>query len=87
MDPTEDIVRQAVRALYSWDAAQQAEANRWLSEFQNSEQAWQTACALVNPNEPSEIQIFAAGLLSRKVRAEWSRTDPALRAVLRRRFR
>jgi hypothetical protein len=82
MTSSADSVRQAVLALYRGDQAQQGIANSWLIAFQQSPEAWQTAHALVNKDEPPEIQFFAASLLVRKVRAEFYSTDPALQCQL-----
>ena len=60
MSSTADSVRQAILALYRGDQTQQAIANSWLIEFQQSQEAWQTALALLNKDEPPEIQFFAA---------------------------
>ena len=69
-----DSVRAAVVALYRGDP----QANSYLTSFQNTPEAWHVALALITPNEPPEVQFFAASLLVRKVRAEWHSTDPAL---------
>lgn len=81
-----ESVRQAVLALYRGNLAQQADANTWLTDFQKSTEAWQTAHELLQQTEPQEIQFFAASLLIRKVRSEWARTDPALQQQLQTAF-
>lgn len=86
MASSADSVRQAVLALYRGDPNQAQQANSWLIQFQQSPEAWQTGHALVNADEPPEIQFFAASLLVRKVRAEWHSTDPALQSQLQAAF-
>jgi len=86
MASSADSVRQAVMALYKGDPNQAQKANSWLIEFQQSPEAWQTGYALVNTEEPPEIQFFAASLLVRKVRAEWHSTDPGLQCQLQAAF-
>ena len=80
-------LRQAVQSLYSWDPAQQAQANSWLNEFQATEGAWKAAGAVFQESEPHEVQFFAASLLLRKARTEWGQTDLAARVELRQMFR
>jgi hypothetical protein len=86
MASSADSVRQAVLALYRGDPNQAQEANSWLITFQQSPEAWQTGHALVNTDEPPEIQFFAASLLVRKVRAEWHSTGPGLQCQLQAAF-
>lgn len=82
MDTHEQVIA-AVRALYhAPDLAQKAQANQWLTSFQHSEEAWQVPFGLLTPAQPDEVQFFAATLLVRKVKSEWSKLDAGNRQGL-----
>jgi transportin-3 len=71
-------VSAAVHALYgAHDPSQQQQANQWLLSFQKSEQAWRVPFVLLVPEQPDEVQFFAATLLIQKVRTEWVKLDQA----------
>lgn len=83
MSSTAEQVVAAVRVLYGpHNAAQQAQANAWLTAFQHSPEAWQVPFALLAPGHPGEVQFFGATLLVRKVRSEWSKLDVGSRQGL-----
>ncbi|GAB4818769.1 hypothetical protein N2152v2_005815 [Parachlorella kessleri] len=82
MAEAEQTVKQAVYALYSADAVQQAQANQWLTAFQQSNEAWQVSFRLISRDQPQELLFFAATLLVRKVKADWGRLEPPLRQEL-----
>lgn len=83
MASLQEQVSAAVRALYgAQDAAQQQMANQWLIDFQQSEQAWHIPFVLLVPEQPDEVQFFAATLLVRKIRMEWVKLDQASRQEL-----
>eukprot|EP00887_Chlorella_sp_A99_P002079 scaffold21.g2079.t1 len=79
---TSVAVAAAVATLYSGDAAQQAQANAWLTGWQQSQDAWAAAFALLAAEQPHEVQFFAAAALVRKVRAEWSKLETGQRQPL-----
>jgi hypothetical protein len=73
----------ALHALYhANDTTQQAQANDWLTSFQRSDAAWQVPFVLLVPQQPDEVQFFAATLLVRKVRSEWTKLDAPSRQGL-----
>jgi hypothetical protein len=78
----------AVRALYgAHNPAQQAQANAWLTAFQHSQEAWQVPLVLLAPEQPEDVQFFAATVLVRKVRTEWSKLDADSRQSLQQAIR
>lgn len=79
---TEQSVRQAVYALYSSDAVQQAQANQFLTNFQQSHEAWHVSFRLLAPDQPQELLFFAATLLVRKVKSDWGKLQPGQRQEL-----
>ena len=82
MAEAEQTVKQAVYALYSADAVQQAQANQWLTAFQQSNEAWHVSFRLISSDQPQELLFFAATLLVRKVKADWGKLEPLLRQEL-----
>ena len=82
MGSSPEQVVAAVQALYSSQPDQQAHANAWLTSFQRSHEAWQVALHLLAPQQPQEVQFFAATLLVRKVRADWSKLEASTRQGL-----
>lgn len=81
-EEAEHAVRQAVYALYTGGAGQQAQANQWLTAFQQSQDAWQVAFRLIAPDQAQEVLFFAAALLVRKVKADWGKLQPSQRQEL-----
>ena len=80
---TPEQVVAAVHALYHGaNLTQQAQANHWLTAFQQSAEAWQVPFALLVPEQPEEVQFFAATLLVRKVRTDWSKLEAGSRQGL-----
>ncbi len=75
-------MKQAVYALYSSDAVQQAQANQWLTSFQHTHDAWHVSFRLVAPDQPQELLFFAVTLLVRKVKADWGKLEPQTRQEL-----
>ena len=72
----------AVQALYGGAPVAQAQANQWLTSFQQSPEAWHVPFVLLAPEQPEEVQFFAATLLVRKVRSEWTKLDAGSRQGL-----
>ena len=80
---TPEQVVAAVHALYHGaNLTQKAQANHWLTAFQQSTEAWQVPFALLVPEQPEEVQFFAATLLVRKVRTDWCKLDAGSRQGL-----
>ena len=77
-----DALKQAVTALYSGDWAQQTQANAWLASWQQSQEAWAAAFALLAVDQPQDLQFFAATVLARKVKAEWPKLEVGHRQSL-----
>lgn len=84
---TEQALKQAVLALYSADANQQAQANTWLNAFQQRHEAWQVSFSLIAADQPQEMLFFAVTLLVRKVKADWGKLDAQTKQELHRAVR
>ncbi|CAH2012321.1 unnamed protein product [Acanthoscelides obtectus] len=67
----ENLVK-AVTLFYRSEAHQQAEAHQWLTEAQNSPQAWSFVWELLSPLKSSEVQFFAATTLHTKLMKHWN---------------
>ncbi|RZC40401.1 importin-13, partial [Asbolus verrucosus] len=72
MEYTTDNLEKAVTLFYRTEAGQQAEAHQWLTEAQNSPQAWSFVWELLSPHRNSEVQFFAATTLHTKLLKHWN---------------
>jgi hypothetical protein len=66
-------VAQAVQVLnHDVQSCNRVAANQWLVQFQQSDSAWEAATSILNSDlpYPLEVQLFAAQILKRKVRAQ-----------------
>ncbi|KAF5307676.1 hypothetical protein FQR65_LT06731 [Abscondita terminalis] len=72
MDYSVENLEKAVTLFYKTEAGQQAEAHQWLTEAQNSPQAWSFVWELLDPRRSSEIQFFAATTLHTKLLKCWN---------------
>lgn len=72
MEYTAENLEKAVSVFYRTEAVQQAEAHQWLSEAQNSPQAWSFVWDLLHPQRSSEVQFFAATTLHTKLLKYWN---------------
>ncbi|KAB0794665.1 hypothetical protein PPYR_11504 [Photinus pyralis] len=72
MDYSVENLERAVTLFYKTEAGQQAEAHRWLTEAQNSPQAWSFVWELLDLRRSSEVQFFAATTLHTKLMKCWS---------------
>ncbi|KAA6422701.1 MAG: hypothetical protein FRX49_07236 [Trebouxia sp. A1-2] len=68
-------VQSAIQALYGTDEGQRQAANIWLTEFANSDQAWESL-QLLHPNLAPEVQFFSVNLLLSKVKHAWRKLQP-----------
>ena len=71
-------VQSAVNALYGTDQGQRQAANIWLTEFANSDQAWESLQLLHGDLSP-EVQFFSVNLILNKVRHSWRKLQPDAR--------
>lgn len=72
MEYSVENLEKAVTLFYKTEAGQQAEAHQWLTEAQNSPQAWSFVWELLDPRRSSEIQFFAATTLHTKLLKCWN---------------
>ncbi|KAJ8920238.1 hypothetical protein NQ315_011899 [Exocentrus adspersus] len=73
MEYTSDNLEKVVTLFYRSEAQQQqAEAHQWLTEAQNSPQAWSFVWELLSPQKSSEVQFFAATTLHTKLMKHWN---------------
>ncbi|EFA09709.1 importin-13 [Tribolium castaneum] len=72
MEYTAENLEKAVTLFYRTEAGQQAEAHQWLTEAQNSPQAWSFVWELLSPHRNSEVQFFAATTLHTKLMKHWN---------------
>ncbi|KAJ3642174.1 hypothetical protein Zmor_024983 [Zophobas morio] len=72
MEYTTENLEKAVTLFYRTEAGQQAEAHHWLTEAQNSPQAWSFVWELLSPHRNSEVQFFAATTLHTKLMKHWN---------------
>lgn len=72
MEYTAENLEKAVSVFYRSEGIQQAEAHQWLSEAQNSPQAWSFVWDLLHPQRSSEVQFFAATTLHTKLLKYWN---------------
>ncbi|XP_018575465.1 importin-13 [Anoplophora glabripennis] len=73
MEYTANNLEEAVTLFYRTEAhQQQAEAHQWLTEAQNSPQAWSFVWELLSPQRSSEVQFFAATTLHTKLMKHWN---------------
>ncbi|KAF5269678.1 hypothetical protein FQA39_LY08601 [Lamprigera yunnana] len=72
MEYTVENLEKAVMLFYKTETGQQAEAHQWLTEAQNSPQAWSFVWELLDPRRSSEIQFFAATTLHTKLLKCWN---------------
>ncbi|KAG5892535.1 hypothetical protein JTB14_011124 [Gonioctena quinquepunctata] len=72
MDYTTDNLEKAVTLFYRTEAQQQAEAHQWLTQAQNSPEAWRFVWELLSPHRSSEVQFFAATTLHTKLMKHWN---------------
>lgn len=73
-----ELVVQLVDTLYnSKNPADQADANRRLTELQSSDKAWQICWPLLDPNQfwSVEVHFFAANTLVSKINQCWSQQN------------
>lgn len=78
--PSAFQVSQAILALYGTDAQQQAAANTFLNQLAASEAAWSPCLTVLEASFPAEVQFFCVNILLNKVRNEWARVNPELKA-------
>lgn len=71
-------VQSAVNALYGTDQGQRQAANIWLTEFANSDHAWESLQLLHGELAP-EVQFFSVNLILNKVRHSWRKLQPDAR--------
>ena len=71
-------VQSAIQALYGTDEGQRQAANIWLTEFANSDQAWESLQLLHGDLAP-EVQFFSVNLLLSKVKHAWRKLQPDAR--------
>lgn len=57
MEYTAENLEKAVTLFYRTEAGQQAEAHQWLTEAQNSAQAWSFVWELLSPHRVSFIIV------------------------------
>ncbi|KAF2883130.1 hypothetical protein ILUMI_23047 [Ignelater luminosus] len=72
MEYTVENLEKVVTLFYKSEAVQQAEAHQWLTEAQNSPQAWSFVWELLDPQRSSEVQFFAATTLHTKLLKHWN---------------
>lgn len=60
MEYTSENLEKAVNLFYRSDAGQQAEAHQWLTEAQNSPQAWSFVWELLSPHRVSIYLLIVA---------------------------
>ena len=70
LNPAQQVAA-AFAALSSGDAPQREAANAWLSEFANTDAAWEAAVDLLDPAQTAELQFFGANMVLMKVRSSW----------------
>ena len=67
-------IQNAIQALYGQDPASRQAANLWLSEFANSEQAWD-CLQLLQPGVAPDVQFFSINLIFSKVQRSWRKLE------------
>ncbi|KAK5644398.1 hypothetical protein RI129_005698 [Pyrocoelia pectoralis] len=72
MEYSVENLEKAVTLFYKTEAGQQAEAHQWLTEAQNSRQAWSFVWELLDLRRSSEVQFFAATTLHTKLMKCWT---------------
>jgi hypothetical protein len=72
MEYTTENLEKAVTLFYRSEAGQQAEAHQWLTEAQNSTQAWSFVWELLSLHRNAEVQFFAATTLHTKLMKHWN---------------
>ncbi len=76
LNPAQQVAA-ALAALTSADAPQREAANTWLSEFANTDAAWEAAVDLLDPAQTAELQFFGANMVLMKVRSGWQQLGAA----------
>eukprot|EP00049_Salpingoeca_infusionum_P009047 m.150040 g.150040 ORF g.150040 m.150040 type:complete len:930 (-) comp14220_c0_seq1:47-2836(-) len=86
MSGQEDFVsaaEAAVNVLYnSHDPQARQEAQAWLSEQNNSPEAWQYAWELMQPGRMAEARHYGANLLTQKINRRWDELDSDTKASM-----
>ncbi|XP_060533437.1 importin-13 [Cylas formicarius] len=72
MEYTVENLDKAVTLFYRTEAQQQVEAHQWLTEAQNSSQAWSFVWELLSPQRSFQVQFFAATTLHTKLMKYWN---------------
>lgn len=67
---SETFVAAAV-ALYGTDNTKRREADRWLTTYRSSPEAWQVLVNILAQTASDEVTFLAADTLLKKARAEW----------------
>ena len=80
-------VAAALTALSTGDAPHREAANAWLAEFAGTDAAWEAAVALLDPEQPAELQFFGANMILSKVRTSWTQLSSDNRQQLSRAVR
>ncbi|XP_017777342.1 PREDICTED: importin-13 [Nicrophorus vespilloides] len=86
MEFTAENLEKAVCLFYRSEAGQQAEAHKWLTNAQNSPQAWSFVWDLLHPQRGSEVQFFAATTLHTKILKYWNEVPQDHYEVLKKRI-
>ena len=76
INPAQQVAA-ALAALTLPDAPQREAANAWLSEFANTDAAWEAAVDLLDPAQTAELQFFGANMVLMKVRSSWQQLGAA----------
>ncbi|KAJ8931892.1 hypothetical protein NQ314_015161, partial [Rhamnusium bicolor] len=88
MEYTANNLEKAVTLFYRTEAHQQAEAHQWLTEAQNSPQAWSFVWELLDPHRviSSEVQFLAATTLHTKLMKHWNEVPEDHYEILKKRI-
>jgi hypothetical protein len=72
----------AVAAAQGVDAGQQHQANQWLQDFQQADQAWAVALQVLSQDVSAEVLFFTANMLYVKSKSSWKQLGSEVRSAI-----
>lgn len=72
----------AVAAAQGLDAQQQQQANRWLQDFQQTDQVWPVALLVLGQDVSAEVLFFTANMLHVQAKTSWKQLSHEVRSAI-----